>query len=254
MLSGSTSEAVMLKIRNLEAGYDKLKVLKGISLHVKAGEIVTIIGANGAGKSTLLNTIASVVTPWNGEIIMKGDDVAGRPPDHIVKKGCALVPEGRQLYPSMTVRENLILGAYSFYSRKTRKEATGRLEEIYEMFPVLKNRKNQLAGTLSGGEQQMAAIGRALMSGPELLMMDEPSMGLAPIIVKNIFKTAAALRDSGKTILIVEQNAKSVLEIADRGYVMETGTLIMEGKASELLENNDVKRAYLGKDYKNFTD
>ena len=244
----------MLRIRNLEAGYDKLKVLKGISLHVKAGEIITIIGANGAGKSTLLNTIASIVQASAGEILFKGKNVEAERPDYMVKHGCALVPEGRQLYPAMTVRENLILGAYTLYSGRNKRVADERLDEIYGMFPVLFERKNQLAGTLSGGEQQMAAIGRALMSGPELLMMDEPSMGLAPIIVRNIFKNIEELRKQNKTILIVEQNAKAVLEIADRGYVMETGSLIMEGEASELLDNNDVKRAYLGRDYKEFTD
>ncbi len=244
----------MLKIRNLEAGYDSLKVLKGISLHVNPGEIVTIIGANGAGKSTLLNTIASLIKPWSGEVLLKGKNIGQVQADYIVKNGCALVPEGRQLYPAMTVRENLILGAYTLYSGRNRKKADEQLEEIYSMFPVLAERKTQLAGTLSGGEQQMVAIGRALMSGPDLLMMDEPSMGLAPIIVQNIFSTVRKLRDQGRTILIVEQNAKAVLEIADRGYVMETGSLIMEGEASELLDNNDVKRAYLGRDYKEFTD
>ena len=244
----------MLKVRNLEAGYGKLKVLKGISLHVNPGEIISIIGANGAGKSTLLNTIASIITPSSGEIIFKGKNVESERPDYMVKHGCALVPEGRQLYPAMTVKENLVLGAYTLYSGKNKRVADERLDDIYGMFPVLFERKNQLAGTLSGGEQQMAAIGRALMSGPELLMMDEPSMGLAPIIVKNIFRTIEKLRSQNKTILIVEQNAKAVLEIADRGYVMETGTLIMEGEASELLDNNDVKRAYLGRDYKEFTD
>jgi len=244
----------MLKIRNLEAGYDKLKVLKGMSLHVNHGEIVTIIGANGAGKSTLLNTIASLVQPTTGEVIFKGKNVETERPDYMIKNGCALVPEGRQLYPAMTVKENLVLGAYTLYSGKNKRIADDRLKEIYGMFPVLSDRKSQLAGTLSGGEQQMAAIGRALMSGPELLMMDEPSMGLAPIIVKNIFNTVERLRAANKTILIVEQNAKAVLEIADRGYVMETGSLIMEGEASELLDNNDVKRAYLGRDYKEFTD
>ena len=244
----------MLRIGNLEAGYDRLKVLKGVSLHVKPGEIITIIGANGAGKSTLLNTIASIVNPWEGEILFRGTSVENCRPDYMVKNGCALVPEGRQLYPAMTVRENLILGAYTVYGSRQRKTADDRLNEIYGMFPVLSDRKRQLAGTLSGGEQQMVAIARALMSGPELLMMDEPSMGLAPIIVRNIFRTIEDLRAAGKTILIVEQNAKAVLEIADRGYVMETGSLIMEGTASELLDNSDVKRAYLGRDYKEFTD
>ena len=244
----------MLKIRNLEAGYDKLKVLKGISLHVNPGEIISIIGANGAGKTTLLNTIASIVKPTAGEIYLKKNDISLSSSDQIVNNGCVLVPEGRQLFPTMTIKENLILGAYTLYRKKNKKSALENLNNIYEMFPVLKERKSQLAGTLSGGEQQMVAIGRALMSGPELLLMDEPSMGLAPIIVKNIFKVVESLRNSGKTILIVEQNAKAVLEIADRGYVMETGTLVMEGSADELLNNNDVKRAYLGKDYKEFTD
>ena len=244
----------MLKIRNLTAGYDKLKVLKGVSLHVNPGEIVTIIGANGAGKTTLLNTIASIVKPTAGEIKLNGANVTGVPPDRIVKNGCALVPEGRQLFPAMTVRENLILGAYTLYRKKGKKAAAESLENIYTMFHILKERGNQLAGTLSGGEQQMVAIARALMAEPELLLMDEPSMGLAPLIVKNIFSVVKSLRNQGKTILIVEQNARAVLEIADRGYVMETGTLVMEGNAGELLDNNDVKRAYLGRDYKEFTD
>ncbi len=244
----------MLRIRNLEAGYDKLKVLKGISLHVKSGEIVTIIGANGAGKTTLLNTITSIVKTTGGKIDLKGVDVTTASPSFIVKSGCALVPEGRQLYPSMTVKENLILGAYTLYRRREHKLALENLENIYTMFPVLKERRSQLAGTLSGGEQQMVAIGRALMSDPDLLLMDEPSMGLAPLIVKDIFRTVKKLRDKGKTILIVEQNAKAVLEIADRGYVMETGSLILEGSSEDLLDNNDVKRAYLGRDYKDFTD
>jgi branched-chain amino acid transport system ATP-binding protein len=244
----------MIRIRNLESGYGALKVLKGISLHVAAGEIVTIIGANGAGKSTLLNTIAALVKPFSGEIFLKGKDVAGAPPDLIVGGGCVLVPEGRQLFPTMTVRENLVLGAYTLYGGKRRGEADENLERIYGMFPVLEDRKSQIAGTLSGGEQQMVAIGRALMSGPDLIMMDEPSMGLAPIIVKGIFEAVSALRDDGKTVLIVEQNAKAVLDIADRGYVMETGSFVLEGTSEELLGNSDVRRAYLGKDYRDFTD
>ncbi len=244
----------MLKIRNLESGYGKLKVLKGLSLHVKKGEIVTIIGANGAGKSTLLNTLVSLVKPSHGEILLQGINITGSFPDFIVKNGCALVPEGRQLYPSMTVRENLILGAYTLYRKRENKKAAENLQNIYSMFPVLEERSTQMAGTLSGGEQQMVAIGRALMSEPDLLLMDEPSMGLAPLIVKDILRIVVQLRDNGKTVLIVEQNARAALEIADRGYVMETGSLILEGSAEELLDNEDVKRAYLGRDYKNFTD
>jgi branched-chain amino acid transport system ATP-binding protein len=244
----------MIKIRNLESGYGKLKVLKSISLHVNPGEIVTIIGANGAGKSTLLNTIASLVKPHSGQILFKDRDISNAPPHKIVGGGCVLVPEGRQLFPTMTVRENLILGAYSLYTGKNRKSAERNLKEIHEMFPILEKRSSQLAGTLSGGEQQMVAIGRALMSSPDFIMMDEPSMGLAPLIVRDILNVVKTLKEKGKTILIVEQNAKAVLEIADRGYVMETGNLVIEGNADELLNNNDVKRAYLGKDYKNFTD
>ncbi len=244
----------MIRIRNLEAGYDKLKVLKGISLHVNHGEIVTIIGANGAGKSTLLNTIASLIKPSSGEILLQGKNVAGAFPDRIVKEGCVLVPEGRQLFPTMTVKENLILGAYTLYSQKKGKEVGGILEQIYGMFPILSERQSQLAGTLSGGEQQMVAIARGLMSNPDLIMMDEPSMGLAPLIVRDIFKVIKTLREQGKTVLIVEQNAKAALEIADRGYVMETGNFVLEGSSEELLDNNEVRRAYLGKDYKDFTD
>ena len=244
----------MIRIRNLEAGYGKLKVLKGLSLHVKKGEIVTIIGANGAGKSTLLNTIAAIIRPSSGDIVLKDRNVAGEAPDRIVKSGCVLVPEGRQLFPTMTVRENLVLGAYTLYGKRDGMAAVENLERIYGMFPVLKDRNSQPAGTLSGGEQQMVAIGRALMSDPEMIMMDEPSMGLAPLIVRGIFRTVEELRDQGKTVLIVEQNAKAVLEIADRGYVMETGSFVLEGSAAELLDNADVRRAYLGKDYKDFTD
>jgi branched-chain amino acid transport system ATP-binding protein len=245
---------MMIRIRNLEAGYDKLKVLKGISLHVSKGEIVTIIGANGAGKSTLLNTIASLIKPFSGEILLNGRSVAGQLPDRIVAEGCVLIPEGRQLFPAMTVRENLLMGAYSLFGRKKGKDADRHFDHIYQLFPVLAERRSQLAGTLSGGEQQMVAIGRGLMSGPELIMMDEPSMGLAPKIVREIFRVVVALRNEGKTVLIVEQNAKSVLEIADRGYVMETGSFVLEGSAGELLDNSDVRRAYLGKDYRDFTD
>ena len=244
----------MLRIRSLEAGYGKLKVLKNISLHVKAGEIVTIIGANGAGKSTLLNTIAGLVKPSSGEILIQGNLREPGRPDLMVKGGCALVPEGRQLYPSLTVKENLVLGGYILGGRRGRRRSLENLEEVYRLFPVLKERRSQLAGTLSGGEQQMVAIGRALMSEPEFLLMDEPSMGLAPLIIRDIFDAVKALKDRGKTVLIVEQNARAVLEIAHRGYVMETGSLIMEGTGADLLDNNEVKRAYLGRDYKEFTD
>ncbi len=244
----------MLRIRSLQSGYGSLKVIRGISLHINPGEIVTIIGANGSGKSTLLETIAGLVPPRGGEIIFDQTDVAGMPPERIVALGCSLVPEGRQVFATMTVRENLIMGAYTRSSRKNRDSIREDLERIYAMFPVLKERNKQLAGTLSGGEQQMLAIGRSLMARPRLVMLDEPSMGLAPLIVKNIFGVISRLRDEGNTILLVEQNAKAALGVADRGYVMETGTIVLDGKSSELLENRDVQRAYLGKEYRNIND
>jgi branched-chain amino acid transport system ATP-binding protein len=240
----------MLKIRNLEAGYGKLRVLKGVSLHVSLGEIVIIIGANGAGKTTLLKTISGILKARGGTIHFedRNIDLAGM--EEIVEKGCVLVPEGRQLFNTLSIKDNLILGAYSFAGRGKRREVKRRLEEACELFPVLKERQDQLAGTLSGGEQQMVAIGRALMAGPRLIMMDEPSMGLAPLIVERIFSTIAALPGLGKTVLLVEQNARASLEIADRGYVLETGQIALSGTSRELLDNHDVQRAYLGKDYK----
>jgi branched-chain amino acid transport system ATP-binding protein len=240
----------MLKIRNLEAGYGKLRVLKGVSLHVSPGEIVIIIGANGAGKTTLLKTISGILKARAGTIHFeeRSIDLAGM--EEIVAKGCVLVPEGRQLFNTLSIKDNLILGAYSLGGRGKRLEVKRRLEEICELFPVLKERQDQLAGTLSGGEQQMVAIGRALMAGPRLIMMDEPSMGLAPLIVERIFSTIAALPGLGKTVLLVEQNARASLEIADRGYVLETGQIALSGTSRELLDNHDVQRAYLGKDYK----
>ncbi len=243
----------MLRIRNLEAGYDKLRVLKGVSLHVNPGEIVTIIGANGAGKTTLLQTIANIIRAQSGEILFDQRNIRAVPAERIVALGCTLVPEGRQIFDTMTVKENLILGAYSLRKMK-RTELRSALIWIYELFPVLADREYQLAGTLSGGEQQMLAIGRALMARPKLIMLDEPSMGLAPIIVQSIFKIIVTLRKSGNTILLVEQNARASLNIADRGYVLETGQIVLEGTADELLNNNDVQRAYLGKDYKSIGD
>ena len=240
----------MLKCRNLEGGYGKLRILKGISLHVNPGEIVTIIGANGAGKTTLLNTLAGLINPSAGEIQFRNTDVTKERPEKLARLGCSLVPEGRQLFSAMTVRENLVLGSYLLHRRGEKQEAYKEMENIFSLFPRLKEREHQLAGTLSGGEQQMLAIGRSLMSHPDLIMMDEPSMGLAPIIVHDIFSIIAKLKESGKTILLVEQNARAALAVANRGYVMETGALFLEGSAEELLENNDVKRAYLGKDYK----
>ncbi|MBN1533743.1 MAG: ABC transporter ATP-binding protein [Spirochaetes bacterium] len=240
----------MLRIRNLESGYGSLRVLKGISLHVNSGEIVTIIGANGAGKTTLLETIAGVVAASSGEILFDGRDLVTLSPERIVAAGCSLVPEGRQVFAPMTVRENLVLGAYIRSGREGKAAVAEDIDAIHRHFPILKERDGQLAGTLSGGEQQMLAIGRALMARPRLIMLDEPSMGLAPIIVRGIFEIIGRLRAEGNTILLVEQNAMASLGIADRGYVMETGQIVLEGTARELMENHDVQRAYLGKEYR----
>ena len=244
----------MLKIRNLDSGYGKLRVLKNVSLHVKPGEIVGIIGANGAGKTTLLHSISGVIRAWAGDIVFDNNAIRGVPAHKILALGCALVPEGRQVFAPMTVEENLLLGAYTQFRRKAGAAIDEELRKIYAMFPILQQRSRQLAGTLSGGEQQMLAIGRALMSKPAFIMLDEPSMGLAPLVVKEIFRAISSLRDDGRTVLIVEQNSKAVLGIADRGYVMETGSIVIEGTAQELSNNTDVQRAYLGKDYQRINE
>jgi len=244
----------MLKIRNLRSGYGNLGVLKGVSLHVNAGEIVTIIGGNGSGKSTLLRTVAGIVAAQEGEILFDGKEISRAAPEKIVADGCSLVPEGRLIFNTMTVRENLVLGAYPRIRGARLKDMDAELAVIYGMFSRLLEREHQLGGTLSGGEQQMLAIGRVLMAQPKLIMLDEPSMGLAPIIVKNIFEEIRKLRDAGNTILLVEQNARAALRIADRGYVIETGQIVLEGTSDELLNNNDVQRAYLGKDYKSISE
>ena len=244
----------MIKIRNCESGYGKLRVLKGISLHVSPGEIVTIIGANGAGKTTLVYTIAGVIKPTSGEIIYDNKEIHRLSAEKIVTLGCSLVPERRQVFNTLTVKENLILGAYIHIKKRRKKQTADILQSVYTLFPVLKERESQLAGTLSGGEQQMLAIGRALMAQPKLLMMDEPSLGIAPLIVKNIFQTIVTLRGNGVTILLIEQNARAALGIADRGYVLETGRIVLEGTSQDLLDNHDVQRAYLGKDYRKISD
>ncbi len=238
----------MLRLRNLDAGYGSLSVLRHVTLHVKEGEIVTIIGANGAGKTTLLKTIAGLLRPRSGEVRFRDQDISSLPAERIVHAGCSLVPEGRQVFAAMPVRENLLLGAYVQYRRGRRDEVKSDLEHVYGLFPVLRQREHQLAGTLSGGEQQMLAIGRALMSRPVLMMLDEPSMGLAPLIVKEIFSTVRALGRKGTTVLLVEQNARSALRIAHRGYVLETGRIVKEGSAEDLLTDREIQRAYLGKD------
>lgn len=237
----------MLKIRNLASGYGKIKVLKNISMHVDPGEIVTIIGANGAGKTTLLSTIAGLVKATSGEVIFKETDILRCKAATIPGLGCVMVPEGRQVFATMSVEENMLLGGHPV-QKQGRAVINELLEYQYELFPILRDRKDQLAGTLSGGEQQMLAIGRALMAKPSLVMMDEPSTGLAPLIVKEIFQIIVRLRDEGNTVLLVEQNAKAALGIADRGYVLETGKIIVQGPAEDLLENKDVQRAYLGRE------
>ncbi len=238
----------MLKIRNLDAGYGSLNVLRRVSLHVKPGEIVTIIGANGAGKTTLLKTITGLLRAQTGEIIFNGREISRMPTERVVFDGCSLVPEGRQVFPDMPVRENLLLGAYVQFKRGDRQNVGNDLDYVYRLFPVLKQRERQLAGTLSGGEQQMLAMGRSLMARPKLIMLDEPSMGLAPLMVREIFSIIVRIRQEGNTVLLVEQNARSALKIANRGYVLETGRIILEGEAEDLLANKDVQRAYLGKD------
>jgi branched-chain amino acid transport system ATP-binding protein len=238
----------MLRLRNIQSGYSGLKVLRRLSIHVSQGEIVTIIGANGAGKTTLLKTIAGLIKATSGEILFDNFDITKLSPEKIVMLGCSLVPEGRQVFVPMTVRENLLLGAYPQLRRRKKKEADDDLSRIFSLFPRLQEREKQLAGTLSGGEQQMLAIARALMARPKLIMMDEPSMGLAPLIVKDIFSIIRFLKDEGNTVLLVEQNAKMALSIADRGYVLETGRIMLEENAQELLSNKDVQRAYLGRD------
>ncbi len=238
----------MLKIKNLETSYGKLKVLRRISMHVSPGEIVTIIGANGAGKTTLLNTISGLVPAASGEIQFSKENIFNLSTEKIVFMGCSLVPEGRQVFAAMSVKENLLLGGYVLHKRKQKKILDQEMEKVFELFPILKEREKQFAGTLSGGEQQMLAIGRSLMAKPKMIMMDEPSMGLAPLIVKDIFRVVRGLRDAGNTVLLVEQNAKAALGIADRGYVLETGRIIVQGPSEDLLANKDVQRAYLGRE------
>jgi branched-chain amino acid transport system ATP-binding protein len=238
----------MLRIKNLEAGYGPLKVLRKVSLHIGPGEIVTVIGANGAGKTTLLKTVSGLLAPRGGEILFERQDLRKLPVERIVLLGCSLVPEGRQLFAPLTVRENLILGASVQYRRKRQEEIAEDMGRVFGLFPRLKEREAQLAGTLSGGEQQMLAIGRALLSRPRMLLLDEPSMGLAPRMVREIFTHIVHLRkEFGLTILLVEQNARGALRVADRGYVLETGRIILQGPSEELLSNKDVQRAYLGR-------
>ena len=242
----------MLHITKINTYYGKVHALKDVSLYLGEGEIVTLIGANGAGKTTILNTISGVTPAANGEIRFRNDEVAALSPDRIVKLGISQVPEGRQVFKPLSVEDNLELGAYLRYRSSEKSAAIHKdMEQIFKLFPRLEERRKQLAGTMSGGEQQMLSIGRAMMANPKLLLLDEPSMGLAPLVVQEIFRVLERLRqETGTTILLVEQNAKAALKLADRGYVLETGKVILEGVADELMENADVKRAYLGKDRK----
>ena len=232
----------LLKVEDVHVYYGAIHAIKGISFEVNQGEIVTLIGANGAGKSTTLNTVVGLLRPRSGHIEFDGKSIVGFPASKMVSLGMALCPEGRRIFQQMSVRENLEMGGYS----RPAAEIQESMDDVFHRFPRLKEREKQVAGTLSGGEQQMLAMGRALMSKPKLLMLDEPSMGLAPILVEQIFDIIKELHGSGVTVLLVEQNAQMALSVADRAYVLETGTISMEGPASELLNNDQVRKAYLG--------
>ena len=233
----------MLEVKDLEVYYGMIQAIKGISFEVNKGEVIALIGANGAGKTTTLHTITGLLSPKKGSVMFEGKDITKIPAHKIVSMGMAHVPEGRRVFADLSVYENLKLGAYT---RKDKENLNKDLESIYERFPRLAERKNQSAGTLSGGEQQMLAMGRALMSKPSIILMDEPSMGLSPILVNEIVDIIESISKSGTTVLLVEQNAKKALSIADRAYVLETGKIVTSGKASELLEDDSIKKAYLG--------
>jgi branched-chain amino acid transport system ATP-binding protein len=233
----------MLDIENVSAAYGMVQILRDVSFHVEEKEIISIIGPNGAGKTTLVKAIMGLLHPTNGAIRFKGENIEKLPPYEIVKKGLILIPEGRDIFPRMTVEENLKLGAYTANGKNNVKEAE---EKVYQIFPVLKKKKKALAQTLSGGEQQMLVICRSLMSNPQLLILDEPSLGLAPIIVEKVLDTVRKINEEGVTILLVEQNIRDSLDVADRGYVLEQGKIILEGKSSELLCNNHIKQVYMG--------
>lgn len=233
----------MLEVKNLHVHYGVIEAIKGIDFEVNKGEVIALIGANGAGKTTILHTVSGLITPSEGTVTFEGKDITKTPGFKIVSMGMAHVPEGRRVFQELTVLQNLKMGAYT---RKDKKEIEETLEMVYKRFPRLAERKNQLAGTLSGGEQQMLAMGRALMSHPSIILMDEPSMGLSPIFVNEIFDIIKEVSAQGTTVLLVEQNAKKALAIADRAYVLETGNIVLEGNAKDLMNNDAIKKAYLG--------
>ncbi|MGM9572528.1 MAG: ABC transporter ATP-binding protein [bacterium] len=233
----------MLKVENLQVYYGGIHALKGISLEVNQGEIVTLIGANGAGKSTTLRTISGLLHAKEGKVVFKGEEINNIPAHHIVARGLCHVPEGRKIFSELSVRDNLEMGAYL---RKDKNGIKEDMERVFNLFPRLYERQKQMGGTLSGGEQQMLAIGRAILSKPELLLMDEPSMGLAPLLVQEIFEIIKRINKEGTTILLIEQNANMALSIADRAYVMETGNIVLQGSAKDISNNQDVRKAYLG--------
>ena len=257
---------IILEVKNLRVNYGLINAIKGVSFKVREGEIVTLIGANGAGKTTIMHTISGLIAPKEGKILFEKEDITNLKAYNITKLGLSQVPEGRHVFPDLSVKDNLLMGAYAKRSiakrykegliasglseeeakKKTSSLIKDSLEMVYEKFPILRERKSQSAGTLSGGEQQMLAVGRALMSHPKLMLLDEPSMGLSPIYVKEIFKTIKEINEQGTTVLLVEQNAKMALNIADYAYVIETGKIVMEGEAKELAQNDAVKKAYLG--------
>lgn len=233
----------LLQVKDLEVYYGVIQALKGVSFHVNEGEIVSLIGANGAGKTTVLHTVTGLLHPRNGSVVYDGQNLGRVAPHKIVAMGLAHVPEGRRVFQNLSVYDNLLLGAYT---QKDKGRIQQQMEQVFEQFPRLKERRRQLAGTLSGGEQQMLAMGRALLSDPKMIVMDEPSMGLSPLLVTEIFEIIQSFRKAGKTVLLVEQNAKKAMTVSDRVYVLETGTVTKEGKASELINDESIKKAYLG--------
>jgi len=233
----------MLEVKNLSVHYGMIQAVRNVDFQVNEGEIVSLIGANGAGKSTILKTLSGLIQPSEGEIVYLGENIASTSAKKIVEKGLVQVPEGRHVFPGLTVKENLELGAFL---RKDKEAIQKDMEDVFERFPILKERKDQDAQTLSGGEQQMLAMGRALMSRPKLLLLDEPSMGLAPIFIREIFKIIQEIQKTGTTVLLIEQNAKMALSISNRAYVLETGSVVLSGTGQELLESDEIQKAYLG--------